>query len=353
MKKGFRMVLTSSLVWIVLLLTNVSVAYDQVFVPMDESPHPYSSMGWWYVVGHMKGVDPDGVEHEYSFYFGGSRLQWPGEVPDNAMYYGLVSITDLNRGVLAKDMFPWSLQPEVVPPFGGYDLPLGDNMTIKGILGFNHVKADFSDGSYSIDIVTSPKNIFRPVVKHGDGGLIPYGPFGESYHYSEPNLRAGGVIVDHGVPIVVTGISWMDRQWGDFLPGPGGWVWFCIQLDNGTQYMLYFMTDLTGAVVQKVGTFIKRNGKGVDIDPDSMVMTPLDSWTSPVYGITYPQNWILEVPGGQLEVIVKQEDQELFGYWEGSASVTGTVDDEAVSGDSYIEVIPYAILPTPGNIPGM
>ena len=37
----------------------------------------------------------------------------------------------------------------------------------------------------------------------------------------------------------VTGTAWFDHQWGDFIAvGGGGWDWFAINLDDGTDLML-------------------------------------------------------------------------------------------------------------------
>jgi hypothetical protein len=103
------------------------------------------------------------------------------------------------------------------------------------------------------------------------------------------------------VPVSVTGTAWQDHQWGNFA-GTGGWTWFSLQLSNGTQYMLFFLHNAAGAIAAEVGTLINADGSTVNIDPCAMNQTPLGTWTSPNAGITYPQNWTVTVPGGQLTV---------------------------------------------------
>ena len=45
----------------------------------------------------------------------------------------------------------------------------------------------------------------------------------------------------------VTGEAWMDHQWGDFATyQEGGWDWFAVQLDDGTDVMLYLIRDADG-----------------------------------------------------------------------------------------------------------
>src|SRR5260370_1259100 len=95
---------------------------------------------------------------------------------------------------------------------------------------------------------------------HGNGGALPYGPLGESFHYSRTNLKVSGVVMDYGVPVQVIGSAWFDHQWGDFLPNVAGWDWFSVQLTNATQYMVYLIKDGDGQIVQKVGTLVKADG---------------------------------------------------------------------------------------------
>jgi predicted secreted hydrolase len=82
-----------------------------------------------------------------------------------------------------------------------------------------------------------------------------------------------------------------------------------------------------------------------------MSQTPLSTWTSPNTKITYPQNWTVTVPGGQLTVTALEANQELYvpfvdtGYWEGDSSVTGTIGGAAVTGQAYVEITPTYTLP--------
>lgn len=104
-----------------------------------------------------------------------------------------------------------------------------------------------------------------------------------SYYYSWTNLWTFGTLVDHGTPVAVIGVSWMDHQWGNFLPNPGGWDWFSVQLSNGTQYMIYFLRNGQGQVVQMGGTQV-TNGVAKTLASNSVAETALGSWTSPVTG---------------------------------------------------------------------
>ena len=156
--------------------------------------------------------------------------------------------------------------------------------------------------------------------------------------------------MDHGVPVRVVGLSWMDHQWGaiDFTSG-AGWDWFSIQLTNGTQYMLYFIRDESGQIVQSFGTEVRSGGQVEYLASEAFSEQATGTWQSPVTGITYGSGWQLTVPGGQLVVTPQLVDQELdlqstqgVIYWEGDVNVRGEVYGVPVRGVGYTELNPPA-----------
>ena len=74
-----------------------------------------------------------------------------------------------------------------------------------------------------------------PALHHG--GFIDYGAAGGSYYYSRTRLSVvGGIAQGDGEPVPVSGIAWMDHQWGDFVvAAAGGWDWYSVQLDDGSE----------------------------------------------------------------------------------------------------------------------
>ena len=96
----------------------------------------------------------------------------------------------------------------------------------------------------------------------GTDGVSRSGRSGTSEYYSWTSLLTSGTVIDHGIPVKVIGVSWMDHQWGafDFASG-AGWDWFSIQLSNGQQYMLYFIRNESGQIVQTIGTRVDPGGR--------------------------------------------------------------------------------------------
>ena len=134
-------------------------------------------------------------------------------------------------------------------------------------------------------------------------------------------------------PLAVEGTAWFDHQWGDFISvGGGGWDWFAVNLDDGTDLTLSLVRAADGSYPLVYGTSVRPDGTTEHLGPGTFSVEPTGSWTSPTTGATYPSGWRLQVPGQGLDLTLTPtlEDQELdtrattgVVYWEGSQRVTG------------------------------
>jgi predicted secreted hydrolase len=315
-------------------------------LPADESPHPATAIEWWYFTGHLTGTDIFGKKHSYGFEDVAVRSNILNVEPVAAAYNGQFAITDLTRGAFDYNTSNDAIEADTVPAGGGYNIAI-NTWNMHGKNGQNHLFA--YDTNYGLDLSL---NQSQPAALHGDTGLIPYGSFGTSYYYSETNLKVTGTVIDHGLPITVTGTAWQDHQWGNYTGHPGGWTWFALQLSNGTQYMLYFLKDANGNLNQVVATKVNADGTYEAVPPSQVSYKALGSWTSPATKITYEQNWQITLPGGQLTVNSLFPNQEVVNssvqdYWEGDSSITGTIDGQSVTGQAYAEVQPTFTVPSP------
>ncbi|CAI7976485.1 Carotenoid 1,2-hydratase [Frankia sp. Hr75.2] len=331
-----------------------ALTYGPVSLPKDESAHVDAGMEWWYFTGHLTGKDVFGKSHAYGFESMVVRNDGLATAPAAVIYNVNFAISDLTRGTYKGTKEIYSIQPDVVPPGGGYNFTVG-TVHMDGKNGVNHVSGGFPDLSYSFGGLTLSQS--TPAALHGNSGVIGYGPFGQSGYYSQTNLKASGVLFDHGVAVNVTGTAWQDHQWGNWNPGEGGWEWFSLQLSNNTQYMLYFIRDKNNNYVQTVGTLVRPDGSTTNLPAAQLSQTALGTWTSPHTGITYPHGWKVDIPGGSLTVTPQLADQEVWSdlvpvgqYWEGTSSVSGTINGQSVTGLGYAEVIPYIDMPGKGYV---
>jgi predicted secreted hydrolase len=143
----------------------------------------------------------------------------------------------------------------------------------------------------------------------------------------------------------------MDHQWGDFsVTGyPTGWQWFAVQLDDGSELMVTEARD--GNETPLVyGTLVRPDGHSIHLTNDDTTLTTLGTWMSPHTQTEYPAGWRISVPEHRLEIelvptIADQEITVAFPprtiYWEGTASVSATLNNETIRGNAFVELVGY------------
>jgi predicted secreted hydrolase len=263
-------------------------------------------------------------------------------VAPKPVYLGDLSLTDLTRKTFhfagEQDSYPI---PKTVDRFALH----AASWTMSGQPGRDALKADMP--GYSLDLGLRAT---EPAVLEGNKcGYISLASLGSSYYYSWTSLATAGTIVDHGITLKVTGTSWMDHQWGPMTLGSGGgWDWFSMQLSNGQQYMLFFIRNKKGQIVETAGTRVAHDGKDITyLTAANVAEKATGSWTSPATGIKYGSGWKVTVPGGKLTVTPDLRNQEVDllktqgnVYWEGDVTIKGTIGRASVSGDGYTEINP-------------
>jgi predicted secreted hydrolase len=310
-------------------------ASSGVTLPADEAPH-HDPVEWWYFSGHLLGVDKAGHPHCYGFEL--VTFQYLGIAPV-PVYIGNFAVTDLTR-----KSFHYGAKEDSysVPTTRDSFLLHTGSWTMSGGSGRDTLHASVAGYTLNLHLQTT-----QPAVLEGAKGVVPFGPFGSSRYYSWTSLRSTGTMVDHGVAVTVTGISWMDHQWGafDFASG-AGWDWFSVQLTNRQEYMLYFIRNQAGRIVQTLGTRATPT-RTTHLQSKAVSEKSTGSWHSRVTSITYPSGWRLTVPGGDLIVTPDLRNQELdlqqlegVVYWEGDVSLHGQIDGHAVTGVGYTEINP-------------
>ena len=311
-----------------------------VSLPADEAPHS-APVEWWYFSGHLSGKDAQGHTHAYGYEYVIFQLLGFTSKP---FYLADLSLTDLTRKTFqfagAQDSYP-------VPKTAGRFALHAGNWTMSGGSGRDTLKAGMPD--YSLDLMLRTT---EPAVMEGNKcGYISLASLGSSYYYSWTSLATTGTVTDHGVTLNVTGTSWMDHQWGPIALGSGGWDWFSMRLSDGQQYMLFFIKNKKGQIVETAGTRIAHGGKDITyLTAASTGEKAAGSWTSPATGIKYGSGWKISVPGGWLTVTPDLRNQEVdllktqgSVYWEGDVAINGRIGGTAVSGDGYTELNPAGL----------
>jgi predicted secreted hydrolase len=205
---------------------------------------------------------------------------------------------------------------------------------------------------YGVELSALPT---KPPAIHGQGGISRKGPgVGQaSHYYSLTRMKTTGRICLAGKWAGVRGESWFDHEFGSasLSAGQVGWDWFSLQMDDGTEAMLYLMRSANGKPGRySSGTLVDVSGKTTYLPADDFRVDNLAHWDSAASGANYPSKWRITIPKARWDVTVEPTvaDQELrtlhstgVTYYEGSARVSGQANGQAMSGKAYVELTGY------------
>jgi predicted secreted hydrolase len=307
-----------------------------VAFPRDDGPHD-ADVEWWYFTGHLFTEERDRYGFEYVIF----RAR-----EDNLEgYVAHFAITD-NRGQGFRYDQRLRGAAGVAGDAAVLDLDL-DRWTMRGGGGQFALAADMPGYAMRLDVETT-----KPAALHDGDGYIDYGNGTASYYYSWTRLAVTGMLDLGQGWTVVSGEAWMDHQWGDFETyQEGGWDWFSVQLEDGTDAMLYLIREADGDALRVDGSIVGPDGELSVLGEGDFTIAVDGEWTSAGSGTTYPAGWTISVPKHELTMTIAPSlpDQELDTrattgviYWEGEAVVAATHRGRPVAGYGYVELTGYA-----------
>ena len=302
-----------------------------VRLPADDGPHA-TATEWWYYSGHLFGEQGEHFSFHATVFLRDAMVR-------HTVFHG--SLTDHTRGDRYKDQF----RTGGVPSPGnaaGFDFR-HRGWQISGF-GPNHTVTMQGEGyALELELVDAYPPVLHRAAGSATPGLLDFGDAGITYYYSRPRMQARGTVSTRGQPpIEVTGEIWFDHQWGDFEPTHTGWNWFALQLDDGSNLMVYELFDRQGGPLLLAGS---RSFGGAlrPLSAADVQVRPLGIWRSPDTGVSYPASWEIELPEGTLFVEPLLLDSEFDGretifklYWEGAVRVSGVQE-----GIGFVELSGY------------
>jgi predicted secreted hydrolase len=326
----------------------------ELVFPEDHGPHPDFRTEWWYFTGNLE--TPEGRRFGFQLTFFRNALA--PDLPERESAWATrqawlahFALTDV-AGERFSSFERWSrgalgLAGAEVDPFR------------VGVRDWR-AKAIGEEGAFPLRLAAEADGLAleltlqagKPPVLQGERGLSRKGPEpgNASYYYSLTRLPAAGTVRLDGEAFAVSGLAWMDREWSTSSLGEGqvGWDWFALQLDDGSELMLYRLRRADGtADPLSSGAFVAPGGDSRTLSAGRFVLEDLERWRSPKSGALYPAAWRIRVPseGLDLRVAPARPDQELdvsFRYWEGAVEVSGSRRGKPVRGRGYAELTGYA-----------
>ncbi|HEY8285654.1 MAG TPA: carotenoid 1,2-hydratase [Chloroflexota bacterium] len=327
-----------------------SMAFSPIHLPADAAMHSKSPNEWWYVTGHLRDRAATRYGFEMvAFKFGNARELDPF-LTVNTLYRIDLAITDETHKRYYSSV-EYILPSPGKPVLATHGLKLRlaaqrSSLSFDSETGAGpayRLSARMPSGSLDLRVVT-----VRPPLLEGGTGLLSIGN-GYSYYYSLTNLSTTGTLLLNGQKLAVTGLSWMDHQWGQWnWSTQKGWDWMAVQLANGTSLSLVnFLGGPRSGSKYATVSFAHVP----QLFTRGATMTSLGRpWTSPRSHITYPLAWKIAVPAIGLKAVVTSSvpNQEIVDqvdpystYWEGSGRLSGTLQGKPISGFTYTELAGY------------
>jgi predicted secreted hydrolase len=331
-----------------------------VLLPRDDAPHDRLTE-WWYYTGHLEDETGGRWGFEYVIFRaerGGFPVSWASHLAltdETAGRFTYAQRSEIGPQVdvaTESDAFAFALtglDPTRPETAGGVPwLMAGNDGTDRLQASATPAETRGNPRQVGLDLLLRAT---RPPVLHDVDGWIDFGPAGSSYYYSRTRMDATGSITVDGQTRSVAGTAWFDHQWGDFIAvGGGGWDWFAVNLDDGTDVTLSLVRDLDGSYPLVYGTLVDADGTASHLDREAFTVEVTDRWTSPSTQADYPAGWRIELPGEALVIdlrptVAHQEldTRETTGvvYWEGSQVVRATRDGQRIGGEAYVELTGY------------
>lgn len=323
--------------------------------PRDHFAHPDFKTEWWYWTGHLKNEDQQEFGYQLTFFRSSNTrplrlLPWNSSetwmahfAVGNATEKKFVFFERFERGTSIDSPAKADLA------LAGSD-PYSKMIFVHGwkakILALDPLSFELSAKGTNGTAIQLQLTAEKPIVLQGDQGLSWKNKekTNASYYYSSTRLRSQGTLVFEGQQMSVKGHSWLDREWssGSLSREQTGWDWFSLQMDDGSDVMLFQIRGKTPATNFRTGKLISRNGETSSLDPMNVVLKPESEWVSAT-NTRYPASWTVQWESGKRYVVKPVfPDQELrlkFKYWEGAVHVE-TQEGKKV-GQGFLEMTGY------------
>lgn len=321
--------------------------------PRDHFSHPEFQTEWWYYTGNLHTPTGRAFGFELTFFRQAvarpAALSSPWDVQD--VYLAHFALSDLDGGRFLHDQ----RMNRSGPGLAGASLEgrrvWNGNWQVRWEGDEQRLEA--LSPSHAVRLMLRPA---KPPVIHGLNGVSQKAEgAGRASHYiSFTRLLTSGTVEVAGERHEVEGLSWMDHEFftHQLSPEQAGWDWFSLQLDAGTEVMLYRLRRTDGTQDPfSAGTYVDAAGRARHLVASDFQLQPSGrTWTSRATGGTYPLEWTIGVAPLSLALRLHTplDPQEIVSqhpsvpsYWEGAIRVAGTREGKPITGSGYLEMTGY------------
>lgn len=324
----------------------------QLNFPEDFGSHPEYQTEWWYYTGNLETAEGHRFGYQLTFFRRGllppqDWVERDSGWATNQIFMAHFAITDVD-----------SSKHQAYERFSRGTIGLAGATSDPLSVWLENWRVEQSDEDQYMVIVSQKEirlnltltDIKGPIL-HGESGFSRKGPGlgNASYYFSQTRLASIGEIQIGGAVYEVRGLSWMDHEFSTSTLSSGqvGWDWFSIQLEEGSELMLFQIRRDDGTIDPfSSGTYVAQNGDTQSIARDEFEILVVDTWRSPNTGAVYPSEWRLRIPSQNLILGIEPylADQEIvlsYNYWEGAVRINGLKGGMPISGVGFVEMTGY------------
>ncbi|MCG6869713.1 MAG: carotenoid 1,2-hydratase [Gammaproteobacteria bacterium] len=328
---------------------RLALAPREFHFPRDHGTHPGFRDEWWYVTGNLEDASGRPFGFQVTFFRFAVAPGDPRRTSawgTNQVWMAHLAVSDIAAGEHLADE---RMARGALGLAGAQHEPFRvwvEDWEILGSPGGFPWRVRASTETFGIDLTIQPE---KPIVLQGDRGLIRKSARegNASYYYSITRLRTRGQLRISDRAHVVTGSSWLDREWGTSSLGADqeGWDWFALQLEGNRELMFYRIGRRDGSIdPMSCGVLVDADGKPTVLSATDVSLRPLRTWRGPG-NAPWPVKWRLSVPAQDIDWIIDAafDDQLVdlaFRYWEGSVRVR-EADGGRLAGRGYLESTGY------------
>lgn len=314
-----------------------------VSFPVDEGRHDKEIEEWWYTSGHLVG-QTTGKQYSYMicyFYYpigsaSGFRILYFSD-DDNELNYNDMQL--LNYTVLATDKLDI-----LVKKFDGNTEYWKNKYDGKELVPFEY-NINAQSQVVSLDLAYKSN---KPPLILGEGGYILISASHYTYYYSQTGVNVTGSITYNGITENITGTSWIDRQYGNFNPATDGLEYEClgIQLSNNMDIMIWNVFTAKDKIPddKRFKIFAAYVNDHTQYTGSDFKLKRLEFSYSPDKQKCYAKKWQLTSSKNNIDLIITSlfSDSEVnlpVRFYEGTTSITGTVNGRSVTGKGFAELL--------------
>ena len=312
--------------------------------PLDEGRHPAEPSEWWYTIGHVTGATT-GKHYSYMLTY----FYYPyGSTIDG---FRILNISDDDNQVfndemklLSYDTLDTTQLNISASMFGGGTEFWRNKHNLSGtVLPFEY-EIQASSAYVSLDLEYN--TVKRPLIL-GDSGYLFQGASDYTYYYSETGIDISGTITYNGITENISGLGWIDRQYGSLNPSSGTqYEWFALQLSNGMDINLWniFTQENTIPNDDKYRILSSYVNDSTQYTTSDFELERLAFAYTPDNQKCYAQSWRLTSPINNVDLVIttlysNSEVQNPFRFYEGATTISGTVNGVSVTGKGFAELL--------------